>query len=1275
MTARAMIDVHDFIHQLLNQLTQVITPDEWLEVVSQYARARGANAGTLLWIETDADDTPLVQEVAAAWARQGAALRPVGTRTEISDFWKKTGGWFSNPREATFVEDVRISPFFDEADRQHFLDDDVFAIVFLPMHVRGRWICGVGWRWREAQHFDAQDRAIFNKIMQHAGPVINQVRLLEENRLRAERAEMMRRATEEAISEADFIYNLAAKVNAATTYQQVADAALALQQDCDGVFIDLWEQRDYERARFIEVVGYSINNTPRAFNTIITHFEKDLFPVSNILRNERIWLVEDTQTDPRIDDRTRASWRQLGTRGLLGVQFMQGSQWMGGIFFDYGSPRQFTERDVRLASGIGDLVYAAIERIRLQMETDQDRAEAALLSRMAEGLNAAMTYQELVEAVAQLYPQSSGIGLVFFEHMDARRATWFQNIAITGFTPDVLAIALSIQFPIAAFPVDPHTYIDRIWYSCDIANDPMLSPESRAFYLDGGSKAAVGVAIAIGERVVGAAGFRFDEPTALSERELNLFRVTGDLMSKAVERIQLQIETDAARARSEQDREEATLLYDLATAINATNTFQEVTDAVLKVYSESEGVYLQIWEDLNYATAEHYRMAGSAVRGGILQVDGDTDELIARSGLGTYYDQVLSSPRPWCVEDTETDSRVEAHVREIYRRLGVRATVVVTFLQSGRWLGSISLRYSQPRRFDDRARRIALGIGDLVQATIERIHTRLRSESERDRAQIMASVSAALSQAEDESAMIEAVAPLAQATGAALTMITYADENATDVVRVIANRVWEIGLPESSVPAAGFVFETQQFSLLRLVQQQTEGVLYVDDIRSHAAAASEEQAFMLKAGWAASATLPCSSGSRFIGTVSFIWTKPHVFREDERALFDALRPIASSVIKTRRAYLAAEAARRETELRARELQTVAQVSAAAVTMLDERQLLDAVAWLIQENFQPHHVLLYTLDSGLLMPQAGLRDSNLHPIALFAENAVARAARSRTAVIGRERWQESVGIDQPAGGYSIELAAPLVVGDTLIGVLCLRALPGFSLTESDLRVTSTLADLIAVAVQNVRSFQGAQELAALEERTRLARELHDSVSQALYGIGLGAKTAKALLDRDPTQLRGPVEYILSLAEAGLAEMRALIFELRPESLENEGLITALSKQSASVQARHNIDVVLELTEEPQMPLDQKESLYRVAREAIHNIVKHAAATQITLRLCRVADMLMLEVRDNGRGFDTGRDFPGHLGLHSMRERVIALGGTFDLVSAPGAGTQVRVWLPL
>jgi signal transduction histidine kinase len=255
-----------------------------------------------------------------------------------------------------------------------------------------------------------------------------------------------------------------------------------------------------------------------------------------------------------------------------------------------------------------------------------------------------------------------------------------------------------------------------------------------------------------------------------------------------------------------------------------------------------------------------------------------------------------------------------------------------------------------------------------------------------------------------------------------------------------------------------------------------------------------------------------------------------------------------------------------------------------------------------------------------------------------------------------------------------MAVPLILRDQVIGMLVLTSSEEEAFTERHATLALAIANQAAIAIENARLYAQAQELAALEERQRLARELHDSVSQALYGIALGLHTARIQLDRDPLELPESLDYLLSLSEAALVEMRALIFELRPESLEREGLVAALARQGAALQARHDILVQTDLCEEPALPLTVKQELYRIAQEALHNTVKHAHAHKVDLRLSRTSNAVILEVCDDGVGFDPLGSFPGHLGLRSMQERVSHLGGRLQIESVPGQGTHMLTQVP-
>jgi len=261
-----------------------------------------------------------------------------------------------------------------------------------------------------------------------------------------------------------------------------------------------------------------------------------------------------------------------------------------------------------------------------------------------------------------------------------------------------------------------------------------------------------------------------------------------------------------------------------------------------------------------------------------------------------------------------------------------------------------------------------------------------------------------------------------------------------------------------------------------------------------------------------------------------------------------------------------------------------------------------------------------------------------------------------------------------GGFHSWLSVPLLLKDQVMGVMSLihRERHAFSAHQADL--IAAVGQQLAVAIENVHLYQRAQEAAVIEERQRLSRELHDSVSQALYSVGLGGKTARAVVESDPARAIEALDFTLAQAERGLAEMRALIFELRPESLEQEGLVAALQRQTAALEARHQTAIALSVPDEPDASLAVKEALYRVAQEALHNAFKHAGPRALRVSLWCDGDDIVLEVLDDGQGFDPSQSFPGHLGLQSMRERIARRDGTLSIESAPGSGTRVRARVP-
>jgi signal transduction histidine kinase len=230
-------------------------------------------------------------------------------------------------------------------------------------------------------------------------------------------------------------------------------------------------------------------------------------------------------------------------------------------------------------------------------------------------------------------------------------------------------------------------------------------------------------------------------------------------------------------------------------------------------------------------------------------------------------------------------------------------------------------------------------------------------------------------------------------------------------------------------------------------------------------------------------------------------------------------------------------------------------------------------------------------------------------------------------------------------------------------------------ELDRGLRLMAAQFAALFARSMR--QTVQQVAALEERQRLARDLHDLVSQSLYGLSMSAEAAARLLEGGhPREAAARLRDVRDSAGEALREMRFLIFDLRPSILQEEGLAAALAARLTAVEQRVGVRAELQAEGVGRLPAAVEEALYGIAREALNNSLKHAHATRVEMRLRRSADTATLDISDNGVGFDADRgDAGGGLGLRGMRERADRIGASCAILARPGHGTLVRVSAPL
>jgi signal transduction histidine kinase len=279
-------------------------------------------------------------------------------------------------------------------------------------------------------------------------------------------------------------------------------------------------------------------------------------------------------------------------------------------------------------------------------------------------------------------------------------------------------------------------------------------------------------------------------------------------------------------------------------------------------------------------------------------------------------------------------------------------------------------------------------------------------------------------------------------------------------------------------------------------------------------------------------------------------------------------------------------------------------------------------------------------------------------------------------------------DLPEGMVSVRswMWAPLAIENRGLGVLAVNNQGSAGYTEEDLSNFQELAHYAAIAIDNARRYEEAHTLAADEERKRLARELHDSVTQALFSASLIADVLPQLFEVDPAEANGALGTLGTLTHGALAEMRSLLLELRPADLLNARLDSVIAQLGMATTVRMPMEVSTRLDPAPRLPQKVQVAFYRITQEALNNIIKHARAGKVAISLQTTPPVtaangdswsgtMALTIVDDGVGFDARNNArkisDGQMGLASMSERARAISATLRIESGPGSGTKVAL----
>jgi nitrate/nitrite-specific signal transduction histidine kinase len=362
-----------------------------------------------------------------------------------------------------------------------------------------------------------------------------------------------------------------------------------------------------------------------------------------------------------------------------------------------------------------------------------------------------------------------------------------------------------------------------------------------------------------------------------------------------------------------------------------------------------------------------------------------------------------------------------------------------------------------------------------------------------------------------------------------------------------------------------------------------------------------------------------------------------------------------------------------------QLEINAKVSREITSILSIDDLLNRVVILIKEAFNYYHVHVSLLENDEIVMRAstGLPQPSMIRISKDLPCLNTRAISTGKTVLANDVSQEPLFMfDSRSPNTRAELVIPLRLGGIVIGTMDIVSEEINVFSQQDIVVLTSLSDQVAIAIENARLYANSRELVAVEERNRIARDLHDSVTQSLSSLNILVEGWRRLVAAgNQYQIETFLDRVARITDQVLKELRMMVHELRPTTLNEGGLLDSLLHRLDLVEKRCGIDARLIAENYNSLPSQVEEELYWIAHEALNNSLKHAGATQVTIFIRKDHENFIFEIVDNGCGFlYDEKIISGGIGLKSMSERAHQINASLLIQTAPGSGTTVRVIVP-
>jgi len=992
----------------------------------------------------------------------------------------------------------------------------------------------------------------------------------------------------------------------------------------------------------------------------------------------------------------------------------------GSMLFYYRAANAYGGDQVDIGLAFAQQAALAIENSQLRDEATQRLVELERRQRVAEGLRDLLTVvnsnHDLDEILAEVLAQSSRLlgndaSIVYLresETSDIMRArAWLgvdrEDLAMevrigsptTGLAVqqgrtlvcEDLAAALSEQLQRASeTQVQDDTGFARI-LRMGAQTDPDLErgePGPRVRRLVGRFRAVAATPLIARGRVFGAIALYYAQPRKFSAEEVDLARTFAEQAALAIENAWLLAEVQQRMRENERRRRVAEGMRDLLASVNSTRSLDEVLDLVLAQASgllgsdagsvllldDREGqqrvLTMRASRSLVAEIMPTRLPVGTAITGVAVERGRPvavSDLLEAAPVPGQR--QPLLEERPGYLKmlrigDPPPDS--PSRVREIARYY--RAILTVPIGVRGRIQGAITLYYRLPREFSPDEIGLAQVFGD---------QTALAAENARLHAQTVR-------HSRDLEALYRADEALYRSLHMDQVLQALVDV-ATDVLEadMCSVLVWD-ERHERLIPGATRGFHADVVAQMSHAVGEgitTRVAMSGEPIAVEDALNDPRVAHRITDGEGIRSLLhvPIKVNGEVFGVFGVNYREPRRLAGEEERVLLALAHRAAVAIENARLYA-------ESERRLHELEALYRADETLHSSLRLNDVLRSLVEVARDVLSADRTSVHVWDpqSHQLVVAAAngySPESIFFPLSAREELVIEDLIGANVVVIEdapNDPHLASLRLSEivKREGIQSAMAAPIIVSGQAFGVFGVAFCTQHSPTLDEQRVVQALAQRAGLAIHNARLFEQAQQVATAEERQRLARELHDAVTQTLFSASLIAEVVPRLWERNPQEARQRLEELRRLTRGALAEMRTLLLELRPAALVETPFPQLLRQLAEATSSRTSLRIEVRAdSDERRLPAEVQIGLYRIAQEALNNTVKHAAASRAELQFRRRGGRANLQIEDDGRGFDETRTPPGHLGLSIMRERARAIGAQLRVESHEGSGTRIHV----